>query len=129
MSASLRSTRDDRPADPQPMQLIDRAFDLLELMAAADRELSLSELSQMSGLPLPSTHRAVRSMTALGYTRQLQSKRYTLGPRLIGLGDAASRMIGACAQPHLGTLVDALGESASMWTLDNDHATVIAHAP
>lgn len=113
----------------QRVQLLDRAFELLELMAAAGGEISLSELSQQSGLPIPSTHRTVRSMVMQGYARQLKSKRYALGPRLIRLGDAASRILGSCASPHLNDLVEQTGETASMAILDGAGATIISQVP
>src|SRR5690606_19090313 len=80
------------------VQSLDRAFCLLEIMAEAGGETSLSELAQSSGLPLPTIHRIVRSLVSNGYVRQLPSRRYALGPRLIGLGESASRLLGAWAQ-------------------------------
>ncbi|MHA6780158.1 IclR family transcriptional regulator [Pseudonocardia saturnea] len=111
------------------VQSLDRAFGLLEHMAAADGDLALSELATRSGLPLPTIHRIVRTLVASGYVRQLPSRRYGLGPRLIGLGDAASRMLGSWAQPQLAALVDAVGETANMAMLDGDAVVYVAQVP
>lgn len=111
------------------VQSLDRAFGLLELLAEADGDLALSELATRSGLPLPTIHRIVRTLVASGYVRQLPSRRYGLGPRLIGLGDAASRMLGSWAQPQLAALVDAVGETANMAMLDGDAVVYVAQAP
>jgi Transposase, Mutator family len=46
----------------------------------------------------------------LGYIRQ-ESSQYTLGPRLIRLGDVSARMLSVWARPYLARLVDELGES------------------
>jgi IclR family transcriptional regulator, acetate operon repressor len=111
------------------VQSLDRAFALLEHMAEAGGDVALSELSARSGLPLPTIHRIVRTLVASGYVRQLPSRRYALGPRLIGLGDAASRMLGEWARPHLTELVDACGETANLAMLDGDAVVYVAQVP
>ncbi|WP_300016498.1 IclR family transcriptional regulator [Pseudonocardia sp.] len=111
------------------VQSLDRAFGLLEHMAAAGGDVALSELATSSGLPLPTIHRLIRTLVGSGYVRQLPSRRYALGPRLIGLGDAASRMLGSWAQPQLAGLVDAVGETANMAMLDGDAVVYVAQVP
>lgn len=111
------------------VQSVDRAFALLELMATAGGDATLSELAARSGLPLPTAHRIVRTMVASGYARQLPSRRYALGPRLIGLGDAASRLLGEWARPQLAELVDDVGETANLAMLDGDEVVYVAQVP
>jgi IclR family transcriptional regulator, acetate operon repressor len=111
------------------VQSLNRAFALLEHMAAAGGDVALSELAARSGLPLPTIHRIVRTLVGSGYVRQLPSRRYALGPRLIGLGDAASRMLGEWARPHLAQLVDEVGETANMAVLDGDAVVYVAQVP
>jgi IclR family acetate operon transcriptional repressor len=111
------------------VQSLNRAFALLEHMAAAGGDVALSELAARSGLPLPTIHRLVRTLVGSGYVRQLPSRRYALGPRLIGLGDAASRMLGEWARPHLAHLVDEAGETANMAVLDGDAVVYVAQVP
>ncbi|MGH3328015.1 MAG: IclR family transcriptional regulator, partial [Streptomycetales bacterium] len=52
-----------------------------------------------------------------------------LGPRLIRLGETASRLVGSWARPYLAGLVDAIGETANMATLDGDEVVYVAQAP
>ncbi|MCU1664420.1 MAG: IclR family transcriptional regulator, acetate operon repressor [Pseudonocardiales bacterium] len=111
------------------VQSLDRAFALLEHMADAGGDVALSELAVRSGLPLPTIHRIVRTLVASGYVRQLPSRRYALGPRLIGLGDAASRMLGEWARPQLAQLVDQAGETANLAMLDGDAVVYVAQVP
>lgn len=110
------------------VQSVDRAIDLLELLADAGGESTLSELAGQTSLPLPTIHRLMRTLLARGYVRQLPSRRYTLGPRLIRLGDAASRQFGADARPFLARLADELGESANLAIIDRDMAVYVAQA-
>lgn len=111
------------------VQSLDRAFVLLEIMADAGGEVSLSYLAESSGLPLPTIHRIIRTLLANGYVRQLPSRRYALGPRLIGLGERASRMLGTWARPHLAYLVERLGETANLAMLDGDKVVYVAQVP
>jgi IclR family transcriptional regulator, acetate operon repressor len=110
------------------VQSIERAFSLLELMADAGGTFALSQLANQSGLPLPTIHRLLRTLVDLGYIRQESSRQYVLGPRLIRLGDASSRMLSVWARPHLARLVDELGESANLAMLDGDEIVYVAQA-
>jgi len=70
---------------------LERAFELLEHLTDAGGELALSELTEKAGLPMPTVYRLMQTMVARGYVRQEPSRRYSLGPRLIRLGEGASR--------------------------------------
>ena len=111
------------------VQSLERAFDLLERMADAGGEVGLSELSAGSGLPLPTIHRLMRTLVACGYVRQQPNRRYALGPRLIRLGESASRLLGTWARPYLAELVEATGETANMALLDGDEVVYVAQVP
>ncbi|HEY5837356.1 IclR family transcriptional regulator [Streptomyces sp.] len=111
------------------VQSLERAFDLLERMAEAGGEVGLSELSASSGLPLPTIHRLMRTLVACGGVRQQPNRRYALGPRLIRLGESASRLLGTWARPYLAELVEATGETANMALLDGDEVVYVAQVP
>jgi IclR family transcriptional regulator, acetate operon repressor len=111
------------------VQSLDRAFLLLELMAEDGGEVPLSRLAADSGLPLSTIHRLVRTLVARGYVRQLPSRRYVLGPRLIHLGESSSRTLGTWARPHLTDLVDGTGETANLAMLDGDRVVYVAQVP
>ncbi|WP_243791611.1 IclR family transcriptional regulator [Saccharopolyspora gloriosae] len=111
------------------VQSIERAFDLLELMADAGGEVALSELAEASGLPLPTIHRIMRTLVSSGYARQQPSRRYSLGPRLIRLGETASRSLGSWARPYLAELTEATGETSNMAVLDGDQIVYVAQVP
>jgi IclR family acetate operon transcriptional repressor len=114
--------------DRQPggVQSVERALTLLEALADAGGELSLTEIAAASGLPLPTIHRLVRTLVDRGYVAQMPSRRYSLGPRLINLGDRASGLIADWARPRLLDLVEALGETANLCMLDGDKVTYVA---
>ncbi|MDQ4502430.1 IclR family transcriptional regulator [Sinomonas sp. ASV322] len=111
------------------VQSVERVFELLELITDAGGDVTLSELSSSTELPLPTIHRLLRTLVSLGYIRQLANRRYALGPRLIRLGEGANKQLGALAQPELRTLVDLLGETANMAVLDSDMVIYVAQVP
>ena len=111
------------------MQSVARAFSLLEHLADAGGALGVTEMATVSGLPPPTIHRLLRSLVSQGYVRQDSSRRYAIGPRLIRIGEAASRMLGAWATPFLTELVQRVGETANMALLDGDGAVYVAQVP
>lgn len=113
---------------PSGVQSIERAFELLETMAEHGGTMGVSQLAIATGLPLPTIHRLVRTLVGLGYLRQEPSRQYVLAPKLIRLGEQASKMIAIWAHPHLEHLASELGESANLAMLDGDEIVYVAHA-
>ena len=97
------------------VQSVERVFELLEAIADAGGEISFSDLSSASDLPMPTIHRLLRTCVTLGYARQLPSRRYALGARLIPLGERGRPGARRVAQPRLAQLVAELGETARSW--------------
>ncbi len=113
------------PAKGGGVQSLERAFAILEMMADAGGMISLSQLANDSELPLPTIHRLVRTLVDLGYVRQEASRQYSLGPRLIRLGETTSRMLGRWARPHMERLAQELGESVNLAMLDGDQIVYV----
>lgn len=107
------------------VQSLERAFAILETMADAGGVISLSQLAQDADLPLPTIHRLVRTLVDLGYVRQEASRQYSLGPRLLRLGETTSRMLGRWARPHMEQLAGQLGESVNLAMLDGDQVVYV----
>jgi IclR family acetate operon transcriptional repressor len=111
------------------VQSVRRAFELLEFIADAGDTVAVSALSVASGLPLPTVYRLLRTLVTMGYVRQLPSRRYALGPRLIRLRDTAGRALGAAAEPFLLRLVESTGETSNLAVLDGDMIVYMAQVP
>lgn len=112
------------------VQSLDRALQLLELLADAGGAMRLAELEAATGLPLPTIHRLIRSLVHNGYVRQEPSRRYALGPQLIRLGETAGRSLGSWAgRQHLAELVAEIGETANMAVLEGDDVVYVAQVP
>lgn len=111
------------------VQSIGRAFMLLETVVDNGGVMGLSRLADVTGLPLPTIHRLVRTLVDLGYLRQEPSRQYAVGPRLSRLAEGATQMLASRARPHLLKLVAEVGESANLAMLDGDHAVYVAQVP
>lgn len=127
LALSSGSNSQHGPSKASVQSLI-RAFDLLEILAAAGGEASLTELAQASHLPAATTHRIMRTLAEGGYVHQGRSRRYSLGPSLIHLGERAGRMLGSRANPHLEALAKQTGETANLAILEGDAVVYIAQA-
>ncbi len=110
------------------VQSLTRGFALLEALADAGGRATLSQLAASAGMPMATIHRLVRTLVDLGYVRQEPSRQYTLGPRLMRLGETSSRLLETWARPYLGDLVAATGESANLALLEGDEVVYVAQA-
>jgi IclR family acetate operon transcriptional repressor len=84
---SLAEPSGQRAASPQ---LLERTFAMLALFGADHPEWTTTELSTVSGLPVPTTHRIVVALRQHGFlVRDPVTKRFRLGPAAVALGRAA----------------------------------------
>jgi len=110
------------------VQTVGRAIDLLEALVAAGGSASLSELAKAAAIPLPTIHRLMATLMDRGYVRRLPSRRYSLGPRLIRVGEVAGIQLGSTARPYLERVAAEVGESVNLAMMDRDKAVYIAQA-
>lgn len=110
------------------LRTIDKAVDVIEFLAAADGEVSLTDLTRELGLPVATAHRLVRTLLARQLVRQCPDRRYELGPRLIHLGWVAGRQMGSWAKPHLEELAREIGESANLAELSGHRIVYVGQA-
>jgi IclR family acetate operon transcriptional repressor len=109
------------------VQSVDRAFEVLETLAALGGIATLSRIAARAEVPAPTIHRLLRTLVRLGYVRQEPTREYALGPGLIHLGESSARLLGAWARPHLSRLVEQTGESANLAMLEGDQVVYVAH--
>jgi IclR family acetate operon transcriptional repressor len=110
------------------MQTVNRVLDLLERIAQSGGTMGLTQLATAAALPLSTAHRITRSLVAAGYLIQEPNKQYSLGLRLVPLGDAANRRLTAWTTAQLRRLVDVTGETANAATLAGDSVLFVAQA-
>lgn len=125
---SVQRTTAPTRADPRSVQSIDRALDILELLAGTDAPLGLTTIAAGVGLAPATTHRLLRSMQARGYVQHVAERKYTLGTAAMRLGTNAQRSIAVGAQPYLDELVRMTGETANLAALNGDAVVYVAQS-
>lgn len=104
------------------VQSVDRALQLLEILASENRELSLTELSQLAKRPKSTVHGLLSSLREYQFVDQSpDTGRYRLGIRLFELGSMVARSwdVRAVAQPVMQQLNRQLGEMVQLAVEDN----------
>lgn len=71
------------------MTTLEKAAELLDVLAADGRPLRLIDLAELLGMPKSSTHRLVSALGELGVVRRDPLGLYTLGPRVVAWGARA----------------------------------------
>jgi IclR family transcriptional regulator, KDG regulon repressor len=74
------------PSQPVLVKSADRVLDIFELLAGEPNGLTISEISTSLGIARSSAHGLVRTLHSRGYLSHDESRRFSLGVRLIQLG-------------------------------------------
>jgi IclR family acetate operon transcriptional repressor len=98
------------------VEAVERAVAVLDTLAEAV-ELGTNEIARRTGINASSVSRLLATLAAAGLVDQVdETGRYRLGLRLVELGNAALARLDLreLARPHLRTLVEATGETATL---------------
>lgn len=104
------------------VQSIDRAVAILTAFSRARPIVGISELARHTGLSRGTTHRLVSALAAHGMLAQVpSSSAYSLGPRLLGLSEAARDQLSldVQARPVMTWLRDRTAETVGLHILDS----------
>ncbi|WP_170937270.1 MULTISPECIES: IclR family transcriptional regulator [Rhodomicrobium] len=109
VSEGIRSAR--------TIQSIERALDLLDILAAANSELPLGEIAAQSGLNSSTCHHLLATLVKRGYVgRNRRARTYFLGARILELSNSRLKQfnISEIAMPELRQLNHTTGESVHL---------------
>lgn len=120
-----------RPPEERPrgVQSVDRALDILEVLAAHPGTLGVTEVAREVGLAQGTAHRLLAALVQRGWVRQDAGRRYGVGPAAMRLGDASYRELGALAGPALRAAVQETGETANLAVLEGRQMVYVAQSP
>ena len=106
----------------------ERVLQILELLEGSPSGMTNKEISQRLGFAPSSTLGILQTMLDHGFLMADEGKRYSLGGKLVRLGDiAASRFdIGKIAGPYLRRLMNTLEETCFLAVLSGDEIVYIA---
>jgi DNA-binding IclR family transcriptional regulator len=115
-------------AQPQPTQSVERALTLLDVIGAADRSLTLTDIARRAGIHISTCTRLLRTLEASGLVaRDEATSEYRLGHKIFTLAHALERQldIRALARPVLQRLTEVTGEMSSLAMLHGDEVMLI----
>lgn len=69
----------------EKVRVIERVFDIFELLGREQGEVSLTEISNLSGMSKSTVHRLLKTMCERGYVRKGGDHRYALGEKFVEL--------------------------------------------
>lgn len=116
----------------RPAPGADRSVAVLELLAShPDERFTLSEVARRCGLNKATAHALLNALSEHGVLlRHPGEKRYSLGPRLVAIGEAARH--GYTAIDFVGPVLDRLASTTGLWArawqMADDQMAVVASA-
>jgi IclR family transcriptional regulator, acetate operon repressor len=102
---------------PRTVQSVERALDILELLADGDDEMLLNEVASEAGLNTSTCHHLLATLVKRGFAGQSRRTRgYFLGPRVTDLSDSRLKKFNLLeiAMPEVRRLNDATRESVHL---------------
>lgn len=111
--------------------VIDRTFDLLDLLERSPDGLAASTLVDALGVPRSTVYRILNSLAARKIVRRTINGNYLLGQRLVSLAarvrsELATVDLAQIATPIMQKLSDETGEPNKLSVRDGDQANIIA---
>lgn len=110
------------------VQSLERAFILLEVLAANSEGCSIKHLSGETGLHKSTVHRLLQTLMSFGYVRQEKStERYHLGMAILSLSGALldGLDIRTAARPLMQELCQKTGETVNLSVLSSSFAVFV----
>lgn len=124
---ALRSAGEAEPGR-HSIQSVDRAMRLLEAIAEAGGETTLTELSQRTRLNISTCHHLLSTLVHRGYVAKVPVRRsYALGARILYLSNACLQVdLPARAAPFIERINEKTGETVHLAVLQGDAMMKIA---
>ena len=113
---------------PASAPAVDRALDVIELLAASDRDLALSEILKRVNIPRQSLIRILNTLCDRGIVNRAEKRGfYRPGMKLLYLGDRLKDKIilRSLAWPFMQELAEKTGKTIELSTRDRDQIILI----
>jgi IclR family acetate operon transcriptional repressor len=110
------------------IQSVDRALFLLETIAEAGGETTLTDLATRTGLNISTCHHLLATLIQRGFVTKVAGRRlYALGARILYLGHACLQVdLPRRAQPYMEAVNRATGETVHLAALQGDAVVTMA---
>lgn len=126
--AKARPPRPRAAGERHSIQSVDRALFLLETIAEAGGETTLTDLANRTGLNISTCHHLLATLIQRGFVTKVQGRRlYALGARILYLGHACLQVdLPRRAQPYIEAVNRASGETVHLAALQGDSIFTMA---
>lgn len=120
--AKARPPRPRGEGERHNIQSVDRALFLLETIAEAGGETTLTDLANRTGLNISTCHHLLATLIQRGFVAKVPGRRlYALGARILYLGHTCLQVdLPRRAQPYLEAVNRATGETVHLAALQGD---------
>ena len=115
--------------DPNFMTSLARGLAVVKAFTEQRRKLTISQISDRTGLPRAAVRRCLYTLEKLGYV-EAEGHAFALRPKMLTLGHAylSSTPLAVSAQPFLDRVGEAVNESCSLAILDGDEILYLARS-
>jgi DNA-binding IclR family transcriptional regulator len=110
-------------------QTLSRGIRLLEILAAADRGMSIDELAAALGVHRSVAYRLLRTLEEHGLVARGAGGLVSLGAGLAALASSVSRDLQAAAMPELAEAADELGMTCLLVMLESGEGITVVSTP
>ena len=116
-------------AGPEFLEALARGLHIIQAFNHERRQLSLSDIARLVGVPRASVRRTLHTLLHLGFA-ETDGRLFRLTPRILTLASAylASNSISGILQPAVERLCANVGEACSAAVLDGEDVIMIANA-
>jgi IclR family transcriptional regulator, pca regulon regulatory protein len=116
-------------AGPEFLEALARGLRIVQVFNRDRRQLTLSDIARLVGLPRASVRRTLHTLVQLGFA-ETDGRLFRLTPRILTLASAylLSNSISDILQPAVERLTVETGEACSAAILDGSDVIMIAHA-
>lgn len=107
--------------------MVERTFRLLDLLSASEDGLTFSELVRALGISKGSLHGLIKSLERARAIKQVDGRRYVVGPRIYDLALAYSQRAGLrrFALPGMRRLAGEIGETIFLGRVEGDRVRIV----
>ena len=123
-----RAPRTRGEGDRHSIQSVDRALYLLETIAEAGGEATLTDLANRTGLNISTCHHLLATLIQRGFATKVPGRRlYALGARILYLSHTCLQVdLPRRAQPYLEAINRVTGETVHLAALQGDNVVTLA---
>src|ERR1700686_1446679 len=127
-TGAMRELREER--ETEFVRSLGRGLAVIRAFSRDSPMLTLSEVSQKTGLTRAASRRYLLTLQDLGYVGS-NGRHFVLRPQVLALGYAylSSLNVGEIAQRHMEALVEKVHESCSASVLDGTHIVYVSRVP